>query len=86
MLDLSLQNYMDWYVKPVMKIKSAYGFRVILKYTEGSERCSKKQASQQKGRPRKQGRKRLHNCTMEATLYMQTFWSVSIWNTGWNMT
>ena len=42
MLDLSLQNYMDWYVKPVMKIKSAYGFRVILKYTDGSEKVQQK--------------------------------------------
>lgn len=42
MLDLSLQNYMDWRVKPVMKIKNAYGFRVILKYMDGSEKVQQK--------------------------------------------
>ncbi len=42
MLDLSLQNYMDWRVKPVMKIKNAYGFRVILKYGDGSKKVQQK--------------------------------------------
>ena len=42
MLDLSLQNYIDWRVKPVMKIKNAYGFRVILKYMDGSEKAQQK--------------------------------------------
>lgn len=42
MLDLSLQNYIGWHVKPVMKIKNAYGFRVILKYMDGSKRTQQK--------------------------------------------
>ncbi len=42
MLDLSLQNYTDWHVKPVMKVKNAYGFRVILKYMDGSEKTQQK--------------------------------------------
>ena len=42
MLDLSMQNYIDWFVKPVMKIKNAYGYRVILKYMDGSEKTQQK--------------------------------------------
>lgn len=42
MPDLSLQNYTDWFVKPVMKIKNAYGYRVILKYMDGPERTQQK--------------------------------------------
>lgn len=42
MIDLHLQNYIDWYVKPVMKIKGSYGYRVILKYHDGSEKTQQK--------------------------------------------
>ena len=42
MLDITLQNYTDWRVKPVMKIKKAYGYRVILKYMDGSEKSQQK--------------------------------------------
>lgn len=42
MLDLSLQNYTDWHVKPVMPIKKGFGFRVILKYMDGSNRVQQK--------------------------------------------
>ena len=30
MLDMSIQNYIDWYVKPVMKIRNGYGFQLIM--------------------------------------------------------
>lgn len=43
MIDLSLQNFVDYYVKPVMKIKNGYGYRVILKYQDGSEKSNRKQ-------------------------------------------
>ena len=36
--DLSLQQYVEWEVKNVMPIKGKYGYRVILKYMDGSER------------------------------------------------
>lgn len=42
MIDLKLQNYVDWHVKPVMKIKGHYGYRVILKYQDGSEKTQQK--------------------------------------------
>ena len=42
MLDMSIQNYIDWYVKPVMKIRNGYGFRVILKYVDGTEKYQQK--------------------------------------------
>ena len=42
MIDLSLQNFVDYYVKPVMKIKNGYGYRVILKYQDGSEKIQQK--------------------------------------------
>lgn len=42
MIDLSLQNFVDYYVKPVMKIKGGYGYRVILKYRDGSEKTQQK--------------------------------------------
>lgn len=42
MLDLSLQSYVDWKVKPVARIKNAYGFRVVLKYMDGSEKTQQK--------------------------------------------
>lgn len=42
MLDLTLQNYTDWHVKPVMPIKKGFGFRVILKYMDGSNKVQQK--------------------------------------------
>lgn len=42
MLDLSMQNYVDWFVKSAMKIKNSYGYRVILKYMDGSEKTQQK--------------------------------------------
>ncbi len=42
MLDLALQNYTDWHVKPVMKIRNGYGYRIILKYPDGMEKSQQK--------------------------------------------
>lgn len=46
LIDLKLQNYVDWHVKPVMKIKGCYGYRVILKYQDGSEKVQQKSGFQ----------------------------------------
>lgn len=40
--DLTLSQYVDWEVKKVMPIKGKYGYRVILKYMDGSERPQQK--------------------------------------------
>lgn len=48
MLDLKLQRYIDWKVKPVMRIKNGYGYRVILKYMDGSEKAQQKAGFQTK--------------------------------------
>lgn len=40
--DLSLQQYVEWEVKNVMPIKGKFGYRVILKYMDGSERPQQK--------------------------------------------
>ena len=42
MIDTKLQNYIDYEVKPVIKIKNSYGYRVILKYADGTERVRQK--------------------------------------------
>ena len=46
LINLKLQNYVDWHVKPVMKIKGCYGYRVILKYQDGSEKTQQKSGFQ----------------------------------------
>lgn len=40
MMDLKLQQYTDWRVKSVMRIKDGFGYRVVLKYQDGSEPVS----------------------------------------------
>lgn len=40
--DLTLSQYVDWEVRKVMPIKGKYGYRVILKYMDGSERPQQK--------------------------------------------
>lgn len=42
MLDMKLQNYVDFRVKPVMRIRDGYGYRVILKYMDGTEKVQQK--------------------------------------------
>ncbi|MCC8138742.1 MAG: site-specific integrase [Lachnospiraceae bacterium] len=40
--DLNLQKFVDWEVKGVMQIRGKYGYRVILKYMDGTERTQQK--------------------------------------------
>ena len=42
MIDTKLQNYIDYEVKPVIKIKNSYGYRIILKYADGTEKVRQK--------------------------------------------
>ncbi len=35
--DLKMQQYVDWKVYNVTKIKSGYGYRVVLSYMDGTE-------------------------------------------------
>lgn len=41
-IDLSLQQYVDWEVYQVTPIKGKFGYRVVLKYMDGSERTQQK--------------------------------------------
>ena len=41
-IDLSLQQYVDWEVKPVIPIKGKIRYRVVLKYIDGTERTPAK--------------------------------------------
>ena len=42
MLDLSLKNYVDWRVSQVMPVRSGFGYRVFLRYPDGSEKPQQK--------------------------------------------
>lgn len=42
MLDLKLKNYVDWRVSQVMPVRSDFGYRVFLKYQDGSEKPQQK--------------------------------------------
>ena len=68
--DLSLQQYVEWEVKNVMPIKGKYGYRVILKYMDGSERPQQNPGSQRKRRLTPPGIKRLENCMRGLTWYI----------------
>ncbi len=37
-MDLNDGNYIDWHVKPVMKIKEKFGFRIIFKYEDSTQK------------------------------------------------
>lgn len=41
-IDLSLQQYVEWEVKQVIPIKGKFGYRVVLKYMDGSDRSQQK--------------------------------------------
>ena len=41
-IDLSLQQFVDWEVTPVMPLKGKYGYRVFLKYMDGSVKTQQK--------------------------------------------
>lgn len=42
MLDLQLKNYVDWRVSQVMPVRSDFGYRIFLKYPDGSEKPQQK--------------------------------------------
>lgn len=42
MLDLSVQNYIGWRVGQVIPVRDAYGYRIFLKYADGSEKPQQK--------------------------------------------
>ena len=42
MLDLQLKNYVDWRVSQVMPVRSDFGYRIFLKYPDGSEKTQQK--------------------------------------------
>lgn len=42
MLDLQLKNYVDWRVSQVMPVRSDFGYRIFLKYPDGSEKAQQK--------------------------------------------
>ena len=42
MLDLSLKNYVDWRVAQVIPVRSGFGYRVFLRYPDGSEKPQQK--------------------------------------------
>ena len=41
-MEKGLQNYVDFLVKTVILIKKGYGYRVVLKYMDGSEKVQQK--------------------------------------------
>ena len=42
MIDKDMQNYVGWDVRSVMKFRGVYGFRIVLKYADGSQRVQQK--------------------------------------------
>ncbi len=42
MLDLKLKNYVDWRVASVMPVRDGFGYRIFLKYQDGSEKLQQK--------------------------------------------
>lgn len=38
MLDTNLQNYVEWRVAQVIPVRQSFGYRVYLKYQDGSEK------------------------------------------------
>lgn len=42
MIDKNLQNYVDWRVAQVMPVRTGFGYRVFLKYMDGSEKPQQK--------------------------------------------
>lgn len=64
MLDLQLKNYVDWRVSQVMPVRSDFGYRIFLKYPDGSEKHSKNLDSEQRKKRIRQERGRLQNYIM----------------------
>ena len=42
MIDLKLQQYIDWNVGSVIPIKNKFGYRVTLKYIDGDKKIQQK--------------------------------------------
>ena len=67
-IDLSLQQYVDWEVKPVIPIKGKFGYRVVLKYIDGTERTQQKSGfktdKEAKGGYMQEGKKRRNLCCL----------------------
>ena len=42
MLDLNVQNYIGWRVAQVIPVRDGYGYRIFLKYADGSEKPQQK--------------------------------------------
>ena len=65
MLDLSLKNYVDWRVSQVMPVRSGFGYRVFLRYPDGSEKPQQKSGFKTEKEAKKQirqERKQSQNC------------------------
>lgn len=66
MLDLSVQNYVGWRVGQVMPVREGFGYRIFLKYADGSERPQQKsgfKTSKEANRKREQTIAELYNGT-----------------------
>lgn len=48
-MDLRLENYIGYDIKPVMPIKEGFGFRIVLKYEDGSEKIQQRAGFKSKG-------------------------------------
>lgn len=42
MVNFEIQQYTDWKVKSVMRIKEGFGFRIVLKYMDGTQKVQQK--------------------------------------------
>ena len=45
MIDLNLQNYVEWEVTNSFSVRGVYGYRVILKYMDGSVKSQQKKTN-----------------------------------------
>jgi integrase len=41
-IELSLQNYVEWRVSPITPVRDGYGYRVFLKYADGTKKTQQK--------------------------------------------
>ena len=64
MLDLQLKNYVDWRVSQVMPVRSDFGYRIFLKYLDGSEKAQQKSGFKTEKEANRRERRPLQNCIM----------------------
>lgn len=69
MLDLSLKNYVDWRVSQVMPVRSGFGYRVFLRYPDGSEKPQQKSGFKTEKEANKAREKTMQNYIMVRLLY-----------------